>query len=136
MTMPTIEEALETLSKCVPNTSPREYITGKVMQQGDIYVHPVNTDHPHGPNMGSHRQLAVGDTKGSRHMIEGDVDVYFGTNAPEYVDAATPLGPMFIVRSGTAKISHPEHPEWRGLTVGAYQVTHQINALTGERVTD
>lgn len=136
MAMPTIKEALEILSKCTPNTSPRQYVPGNVMQQGDIYIHPVPMDHPHGPSMGAHRQLAIGDTKGSRHMIEGDVEVFYGTTAPDYVDQATPLGPMFFVRSGLAKAPHPEHPEWQGITLGAYQVTHQINPLTGERVTD
>ena len=86
--------------------------------------------------MGAHRQLAVGDTKGSRHLVEGDVSVFIGTHAPDYLDQGTPLGPMFIVHSGEARIPHPEHPEWYGLTVGAYQVSHQINALTGERTQD
>ena len=136
MNMPTIEDANASLEASTPNTLPRKYTPGEVMQQGDIYIHPVPAEHPHGPNMGAHRQLAIGDTKGSRHMVDGDVDVFFGTTAPDYVDAATPLGPMFIVRSGKARIPHPEHPEWKGLTPGVYQVTHQINALTGERVTD
>jgi hypothetical protein len=132
----TIEEALGMFNDSKPDLGPRTYQEGQVMQQGDIYIHPVPFDHPHGPSMGGHRQLAIGNTKGSRHMLEGDVEVFVGTKAPADVGEQTPLGPMFIVKSETARAPHPEHPEWIGITLGAYQVTHQINALTGERVND
>lgn len=90
---------------------------GEVIRQGDIYITRVDTNHPRGKVI-QERQLAPGNSQGSRHVLEGDVDVYapVGTNPL--------MGPVFIVR-GEARVPHPEHAHVVIRQVGTFQVTYQ-----------
>jgi hypothetical protein len=105
---------------------------GQFVRQGDIYIHRVHDDHPCG-DVTENRQLAFGTTRGSRHILEGDAEVYLGMTAPEWAKRAL-LGPMFkLFRRGT--VTHPEHAHI-SLPAGTYQVTHQMDARTLQRVRD
>lgn len=106
---------------------------GQAVRQGDIYVHRVAPGHQRGPKLES-RQLAVGDSQGSRHVAELPADVYAGIELPESCAPGTFLGPV-IVSLGRFKIVHPEHAHF-SLPDGVYQVTHQSDARTKERVID
>lgn len=112
------------------------YDTGAgVCHQGDVYVHAVPQDHPHGAPILTN-QIAFGETQGSRHILEGDVQVFAGTTRPEGVSEAIPLGPFFLVGAGGARLTHPEHPHWV-LTPGtAKQTTLQLDAITGAAALD
>lgn len=113
-----------------------KHIVGKVSnRQGDIYLHMVTKDHPRGKRI-KNRQLAIGTTQGSRHIIEGDdVEVYEGTTLPNYVkDRRTPLGPCFVIKRRETN-THPEHAH-SSLPAGTYQVTHQMDARTWRRTLD
>lgn len=113
-----------------------KHIVGKIgCRQGDIYLHMVAADHPHGAAIVS-RQLAVGTTQGSRHLIDGDdVEIFAGTTLPKWVeDSRTPLGPCFVVTRRETN-THPEHAH-TSLPAGTYQVTHQMDARTWQRTMD
>jgi hypothetical protein len=105
---------------------------GQVVRQGDVYIHRVSADHPKGDKLKS-RQLAVGSTKGARHVAEPPAAVYQGIMPPPDCDS-TLLGPR-IDSERRFTISHPEHPDF-SLPAGAYQVTHQMDARTMKRTQD
>ena len=63
------------------------------------------------------RQLAQGETQGSRHVAAGDLEVF----AP--VDANVLIGPT-IVAEGRWTLEHPEHGH-ASVPAGAYQVLYQ-----------
>lgn len=109
------------------------HVVGRVLRQGDVYVHCVATDHPSGQPL-STRQLARGVTRGSRHVAQGGV-LREGTTLPPWCDSRRAvLGPAMILSRRT-KVTHPEHA-WLDLPAGTYQVTLQRDARTGNAVAD
>lgn len=110
-----------------------EIKVGQVVRQGDIYVHCVEARHARGKKT-ENRQLAMGKSRGSRHVAEGTVEVFEGTTAPEWCRRGTFLGPV-IVAAQPFTITHPEHA-YVELPAGVYQVTHQMDARTADRVLD
>ena len=106
---------------------------GQVIRQGDIYIHAVKADHPHG-RATKERQLAIGTSKGSRHILESvSANVFEGTKQPEWCTNAL-LGP-YIALKERAFIGHPEHANV-SIPAGNYQITHQMDARTLQRVKD
>lgn len=106
---------------------------GQGIRQGDIYIHRVSQAHPMG-KISVFRQLAIGETNGARHIAEPPAHVYQGVKLPEWCDARTFLGPV-VMLTERAVISHPEHANV-SLPRGTYQITHQMDARTMQRVTD
>ncbi|MEQ8767182.1 MAG: hypothetical protein RL885_24945 [Planctomycetota bacterium] len=104
---------------------------GQFPRQGDIYVTRVADDHPRGVALDS-RQLAIGNTLGSRHVADESWNVYEGTCGT--ADGEELLGPCIHSDTGGA-ITHPEHADLH-LPPGTYQVTHQMDARTRDRVAD
>lgn len=105
---------------------------GQVVRQGDIYIHRVAATHGHGKELKT-RQLAIGETMGSRHIAEAPCAVYAGITPPEWAPRAL-LGPC-IESEGRFTVGHPEHAHV-SLPPGRYQVTHQLDAATQQRVAD
>jgi glucose/arabinose dehydrogenase len=104
---------------------------GQVVRQGDIYIHKVEDTHKHGKEVGN--KLAMGASKGSRHVAESPARCYQGTSLPSYAKEAF-LGPL--VKSDTRfTVSHPEHADV-SRSGGCYQITHQLDARTLQRVRD
>lgn len=106
---------------------------GRAIRQGDIYSHLVPVDHAHGLKLKT-KQLALGSGKGAAHIAEGGIEVYEGTTLPKWCDSRTFLGPLIKVKKRQV-ISHPEHAHL-SLAPGVYQITHQMDARTRERVND
>jgi hypothetical protein len=106
---------------------------GKVVRQGDVYIHCVSPKHPHGEKTKTH-QLAIGDSMGSRHVAGAPAEVFEGTELPKYCLPWTFMGPC-IVAPDRFTVTHPEHAHV-SLPAGTYQVTHQMDAKTGARVID
>lgn len=139
--MKTIEEVLHEIETHVAEPELRELPrqVGEVAHQGDVYLTRVADDHPRGKLLGT-RQIAVGTTIGSRHVVEGNVEVYEGTTLPpDFVlpDGASVedmLGPVVVVRS-SAVLTHPEHAH-HALECGTDQVTYQWDATSKRRVAD
>lgn len=109
-----------------------EIAPGKVVRQGDIYIHCVSGSHKRGQELKT-RQLALGESMGSRHIAEAPARVYEGLNAPDWARTEL-LGPC-IVADLPFTITHPEHAHI-ALPAGVYQVTHQMDARTKKRVID
>jgi len=105
---------------------------GQVGRQGDIYIHRVPNDHERGLELKT-RQLALGESMGSRHIAEAPAKVCEGTEAPGWAQTEL-LGPC-IVAELPFTVSHPEHAHI-DLPAGVYQVTHQMDARTRKRVID
>ena len=106
---------------------------GQGVRQGDIYIWRVADNHAHGRKAKS-RQLALGNTQGSRHIAEVPAKVFDGTTLPEWCDRRTFMGPC-IESESRFTVSHPEHAHVE-LPPGRYQITHQMDARTMERVRD
>lgn len=145
--MQTATEALarverEAVEKKVAETRyVKSMAVGRVARQGDIYLHRVEATHLHGRKL-DERQLAVGVTQGSRHVVEGPTHVFEGTALPPLVVEwcrqhnvpPPPLGPC-VTSKKRLLITHPEHAHL-DLPAGTYQVTHQRDERTGGRVQD
>jgi hypothetical protein len=116
---------------------------GQGARQGDIYIWRVADNWPRGKRIES-RQLAVGNTQGSRHIADGEsVEVYEGVKAPEFIKFKGPngrtlaplLGPLVVVTGRDFRGTHPEHDHYT-LEPGCYQITHQMDMRTLSRVQD
>ncbi len=108
---------------------------GKIVRQGDIYIHRVDDKHKRGEEAGS-RQLAIGESMGSRHIAEAPSMIFQGAAAPEwYTNRFTPLLGPCIVSKERFVITHPEHAHV-DLPAGTYQITHQMDARTQRRAID
>lgn len=111
----------------------KEIAVGCVVRQGDIYIHAVEATHAHGDKL-KDRQLALGNTQGSRHIAEAPATIYAGTTIPEWCDRRTFLGPL-VKSKKRFVVTHPEHAHV-SLPAGEYQITHQMDARTMDRVVD
>lgn len=106
--------------------------SGSVLRQGDLYVTCLS-EPLRKIKAWPGRQLAIGTTQGSRHIAEGDCDIY-EIDAGEAAKALTRLvpatknhrqffGPAIHAR-GPVTITHPEHGH-RTLPPGDYLITYQ-----------
>lgn len=130
----------------------RRAVAGEtVIHQGDVYLHAVPKDHKRGKPIGT-RQVAVGNTIGSRHIAEGEgVTVHEGAKLPpafKKPDWAKDfrqdqierifLGPLVSVDEGsTMTLTHPEHAYHKVTDSSVdWQVTYQGDPRTAARVAD
>lgn len=104
----------------------------QVVRQGDIYLLVVEANHSKGKKI-KDRQLAPGNTKGSRHIVEGKVKLYEGNIVDDEFGSAL-TGPV-IVADERFTVTHPEHADV-SLPSGTYQVGYQADPRTRERVAD
>lgn len=106
---------------------------GRAIHQGDVYLHRVPDNWPRGRELGT-RQVAVGQTQGARHIVEGGgVRVFAGEKlpdsfrAPAWLGTFDPkrifLGPV-VAADEPITLAHPEHAHHK-LPAGVYQVTYQ-----------
>lgn len=137
----TVEEVLSKIEAHAAEPELRQLprALGQVAHQGDVYLHRVTSDHPRGKLLGT-RQIAVGTTIGSRHIVEGNVEVYEGKALPpgfalpEGARDSDVLGPVVVVKS-SAVLTHPEHAH-HALDCGVDQVTYQWDVTAAARVAD
>ena len=110
---------------------------GDNLRQGDIYVVRVNRMPAGKPR--TSRQMAVGNTQGSRHVLVGDLvslvdaDVADATDVLHgLMDSPRPyqIGPAFETAEPVT-LTHPEHGDRLLTEAGCYQVIYQ-RALDGE----
>ena len=103
---------------------------GQVIRQGDIYLLCVEKSHPVGEQT-LNRQLAPGNSMGSRHCIEGNVNLYIGVKAPEWCKSNL-VGPVIVARE-RFKLVHPEHAHF-DMPAGYFQTIYQLDPRTMMRV--
>lgn len=90
---------------------------GKAIRQGDLYVRRIASLPDVTGETTTDRQLAPGNTRGSRHMLEGDAEVVRPAGKE-------PLrGPYFVAKA-RVRITHPEHAHF-SLPPGTYEVIFQ-----------
>jgi hypothetical protein len=112
---------------------------GDNVRQGDIYIVLLDCK-PAEASPFKGRQLAPGNTQGSRHIVEGDCRLFTPTEADaiRILTGLVPatkahrqfLGPV-IVAAEPVTITHPEHGH-RTLPAGTYLVTYQRTRLDSE----
>lgn len=106
---------------------------GDSVRQGDIYVICLDVD-PERASEFVGRQLAPGVTQGSRHIVEGECELFTPdpTSATEIINRLVPstknvpqlFGPV-IRTTGTVEVTHPEHANVTLPCDGSYLVTYQ-----------
>lgn len=129
------EKAKELNKKDVRIINDETVPIGKVFRQGDLYIFRVPLDHQVGEEVNI-RQIADGVSMGARHILKGNVKVYVGLRHPDGVDTKYPLGYAFDVED--AILEHPEHAHGEIChgTTARYQVLHQMDMRTLQRVSD
>ena len=113
---------------------------GDVVRQGDLYITCLDGEPPGGVPAGT-RQLAPGTSRGARHIVEGDCDV-FRVSDEEAVaalrrvvpgaDGFQFVGPVIRAR-GPVTITHPEHGDRTLPGEACYLVTYQRSWSAEER---
>ena len=116
-------KAIEQIQRTADESTDEERFTrtmsvGQIAHQGDIYVQCVEDDHPRREKIHD-RQLAPGNTKGSRHVVrDGEgVDLYAN-------ETGHALHGPIIIAPKRWHIDHPEHATW-SLPSGTYRVGYQ-----------
>src|SRR5437868_2165641 len=106
---------------------------GDAVRQGDVYL--VGLDEmPTITGKSETRQLAPGDTQGSRHVAEGDCDVLTASERdclrilnrliPETRGQQLFFGPIIVAR-GPVMVAHPEHGDRTLPGEATYAVVYQ-----------
>lgn len=127
MAVETFEKNLAELRSSVEglNASETERISapscGDVVRQGDIYLVCLDAM-PKGKET-KERQLAPGNTQGSRHIIVGDAKIVKDVSFKNM--GSVLVGPAFKCK-GDVEVTHPEHGN-KILPEGTiWQVTYQL----------
>lgn len=106
---------------------------GQVVRQGDVYLKMIKSpeiDESYAEYRNN--QIAPGNTKGSRHIVSGNVKMFIKKEMSRQDNATT--GPV-ISASEEFCVTHPEHAHMQ-LPAGDYQVTYQLNFAQQHRVRD
>lgn len=99
-------------------------------RQGDVYIRKIKEIT--GTEKLTNYQLAPGNTKGSRHIVQNKVLIVKGYVGKEMPDDAK--GPQ-IKSDKELRVNHPEHADFI-LPAGCYQVSYQYDWARQSRVRD
>ena len=117
--------------------------------QGDVYCHPISKRPAawNVENTEQSRQVALGQTVGSRHHAQGPVRIFWPDDAARAAEACPVdlfrddpamrqecLGPV-IGATGEWTLAHPEHDD-HVFQEGIYLITYQADLRTKRRVID
>lgn len=119
----TAEQVRQQIERAAQQASPRlrkvaVIQPGEAIRQGDIYVVRIAKAPKQVGMLTANRQLAPGQTRGSRHVVEGELKVY---EAPE---RGSPLEGPVVVATKAFRVTHPEHAHFE-LPAGTYRVLYQ-----------
>ncbi len=99
---------------------------GDEIRQGDIYLYPVNTAPTNlEAQQSATRQLAPGESKGSRHIVVTPSVKIFNKKNPNALD-----GPVLFAEERFV-VTHPEHADI-SCPPGTYNVTYQRDHMKEE----
>lgn len=133
----TMEHAVQKVTTAAENSSQElrnieSLKIGQGIRQGDVYLIRIE-DAEVGVPMRT-KQLAIGVTMGSQHIVPGYVMLYENVSRPKYVRDEAILGP--VVKSDKRFVlTHPEHAHF-SLPAGTYQCVFQLDARTKKAVVD
>lgn len=123
------------LSHQIKSDASRSLAMGRrdVLRQGDIYILKLPTI-PAKATPRTNRQLADGNTQGSRHVLKGKVELYDAEPGdvlamvreeyPEVDLRDYQIGPVFRTAGGSV-VEHPEHGNRELSEPGCYGVVFQ-----------
>ena len=125
--MTTATETFERIEAAAKATAPSLRViykmqVGDVVRQGDLYLELLaGVPKKHGKRT-TNAQLAIGETQGSRHVIDPRPTGLEVFSPPA---GATALeGPIVVSRRERIRLTHPEHGNF-DLPPGVYRVTYQ-----------
>lgn len=110
---------------------------GECFRQGDLYIFRVGYNHPIGEEI-KRSQLADGISIGARHILNGKFKIYQGAHGPSVLNkvyAKISVGYAFDVEETTV-LGHPEHDNYVFKFPCRWQVVHQLDMRTLQRVKD
>jgi len=107
---------------------------GEWVRQGDIYITAVERPMKNcKPIDNFDGQLAVGNSRGSRHCISrnqlSSVKAY---HHPDFGSRTSPEAGMFLEIAKDVEVTHPEHGTVN-LGPGCYEVTYQVDFFGKEK---
>jgi len=106
---------------------------GQAVRQGDVYLVVVEGVKAGAPVL--NRQLAPGETQGSRHIAEAPAQIFQSPGHPlKGIASNALLGPL-VESAKTWNLAHPEHAHV-SLPPGQYQVVYQLDFAAQRRVQD
>lgn len=103
---------------------------GQHVRQGDIYIRKIDAVTSNVKI--KTKQLAPGNSKGSRHIVDDHVKLYHGYCGEEIQEFLK--GPQISSETDFV-VNHPEHANVT-MPAGAYQVTYQTDFIRKNRVID
>ena len=110
---------------------------GEHIRQCDVYLQRIKSCHPKWLET-KERQLAPGNSAGSRHVITGPSVQVYAPPAGQTVDRRGNhprlLGPQINAPEGCT-LTHPEHAHFE-LPPGSYQVSYQLDWAQQQAVRD
>ena len=104
---------------------------GKWIRQGDVYLMAIEKVPMECDEETANRQLAPGETRGSRHIIEGNVKLFVQSGRKAVRQQDVLVGPVIIAKE-RCTLTHPEHAHF-SLPAGTYQSYYQMDARQAER---
>jgi hypothetical protein len=131
--MKTVTEVLSEIKKTAkpfPKQRDANNLTiGKTVRQGDIYITRINSI-PNDLKKLDIRQLAEGNSKGSRHIVSEGCIIYENPQKDLF------QGHLIDATKEGFCLSHPEHGWINNFPKGCYSVSHQIDFNRQQRVKD
>lgn len=124
--------------------APVSMAIGDVCRQGDLYLVRLG-ELPIGRKARKNRQLAEGDTQGSRHVLEGDAELFDLDQVNDLErevrracgDSVAlrdyQIGPVFLVGEAGATVTHPEHGDRTLSEPGCYATIFQRSLTSDDR---
>lgn len=137
----TIETAFQRIqesAKSMPEARVVELEIGQVARQGDIYIERVASIQNKGKQVKS-RQLAPGNTKGSRHIVDESPSLTLWESSPTLTNGkASFQAGCAIEAKGGFSITHPEHAWIKFAVKGVqfFQVFFQADPMRKARAKD
>lgn len=109
----------------------------KCFRQGDLYIFRVPDNWPVGNEL-KRDKIADGVSLGSTHILLGKFKVYEGVKVPTGINslnARAGLGYAFDAEDNTV-LTHQEHDHFCFVDGGRFQVLHQVDSRTLQKVKD
>lgn len=112
---------------------------GYHVRQGDLYVQRIKSFNKEDYKEVSNRQLAPGQSKGSRHTVSDSVTVYEPIDKSmgnaEIVNGGIIIKGPIIESKDRFSVMHVEHADM-SMPCGTYQIMYQADPQTMRRVQD
>jgi hypothetical protein len=128
-------ENTESNTRVLPDDCP----VGSGGRQGDVYLIRLASFNSGKSKLTHDRQLAPGNTQGSRHTVDENVQVWIPKDGLKDQVITTEFGLCVMGPVVTAKerwtLSHPDHANFSA-PAGDWQISYQVDPIRQARVLD